>query len=116
MKHTRIDQATKARKLAAVLLAMLFLSMPLLQGVHLHRNLEGSHAEPGKLSFSAEREQCQICTYNAQIKGKQILTFPTTNLQTPVTTFTSIESFELARSYLFTLQKLSARGPPIFLS
>lgn len=104
-----------AIKFCAVLVAAIFLAIPLAQSFHKHPVQKTFTKSVADKSIAQAVEKCAICDYTAEIKGKQILLSHPTIVDVPTTTISILNTFVYTRIYKFTLQNFTNKGPPYLL-
>lgn len=113
MSKNNTYQNSLIKKLSSFLLAILLLSIPMVQLLHSHYTGEGlAKTFTTEKSISTPSEKCLVCDYTAHLKDKQILMADLPVLNIPNNVYTKLNSFVYTRIYKFTLQNFTNKGPP----
>ncbi len=104
-----------AKKIASLLLMILFLAIPLAQTLHRHHTNDFFNKNSTEKIISGAAEKCFVCDYTAQIKDKQILMAHPPTIDVPIEICKILNAFVYTRIYKFTLQNFNNKGPPCLL-
>jgi len=101
----------KFRQIAAYLMVLLFLAIPITQIVHTHEQ-SSDYTESGQSVFEKSVENCELCDFLSHHHGKEMhlsspIAFKVPIVQ-PVKTITNL----ISGNYTFTLQGFTNKGPP----
>ena len=103
----------KLHQIAAYLMVLLFLSMPMLQLLHSHgQTNEIASSIDGKPVIEKLTEQCKLCDFLAHKQFKEYQISNPIELVIPIVQPVKTRTNLIAGNYTFTLNGFTNKGPP----